>query len=385
MNKKGFTLVELLAVIVILGIIALIATPIILGVIEDSKKSAADESTKIYLKAIEQQTVINELEEDITPISDGLYNLPLDEVIVSGTVPTTGWVLIEEGKVIDYSLVMDGYIITKGVETIKGNTPVEIVYEAYAAGDLVYFDPVTKNTCNADTYNGTNTCYKWRVIETEDNDSKTDITIQLDHNIINTVIWAPTDISTGPVTALEALNASTALWRRVANLNYTYDTMSTYTNYRQLECIDGYCLLNGVGVDGTAKARIITGEEITKITNTKVTDETAISKSWSIDSSVSNYYYFSRTNYITGTKTSGTGTTELSWLVENTYASTSSGATKNSYGATNYGYWTLSPISGHTSYAWHVYGGGCLNYGAVIGDEYNFGIRPVITIPKLYL
>ena len=34
MKKKGFTLVELLAVIVILAIIAVIATPIILGVIE---------------------------------------------------------------------------------------------------------------------------------------------------------------------------------------------------------------------------------------------------------------------------------------------------------------------------------------------------------------
>ena len=33
MNKKGFTLVELLAVIVILAIIALIATPIVINII----------------------------------------------------------------------------------------------------------------------------------------------------------------------------------------------------------------------------------------------------------------------------------------------------------------------------------------------------------------
>jgi len=39
-NKKGFTLVELLAVIVILAIIALIAVPITLNVLEDSKKSS---------------------------------------------------------------------------------------------------------------------------------------------------------------------------------------------------------------------------------------------------------------------------------------------------------------------------------------------------------
>lgn len=40
-NSKGFTLVELLAVIVILAIIALITTPVILNVIEDSRLNSA--------------------------------------------------------------------------------------------------------------------------------------------------------------------------------------------------------------------------------------------------------------------------------------------------------------------------------------------------------
>ena len=48
-KNKGFTLVELLAVIVILAIIALIATPIILNVISDAKKQAALESFKGYI------------------------------------------------------------------------------------------------------------------------------------------------------------------------------------------------------------------------------------------------------------------------------------------------------------------------------------------------
>ena len=47
MRNKGFTLIELLAVIVILAIIALIATPIILGIINDSRKSADDETAKL--------------------------------------------------------------------------------------------------------------------------------------------------------------------------------------------------------------------------------------------------------------------------------------------------------------------------------------------------
>lgn len=42
MNKKGFTLVELLAVIVLLGLIALIASPAITGIIKKSKDSLSD-------------------------------------------------------------------------------------------------------------------------------------------------------------------------------------------------------------------------------------------------------------------------------------------------------------------------------------------------------
>ena len=44
MKKKGFTLVELLAVIVILAVIALIAVPTILGVIDKAKRSSLQDS-----------------------------------------------------------------------------------------------------------------------------------------------------------------------------------------------------------------------------------------------------------------------------------------------------------------------------------------------------
>ncbi|MDD3453816.1 MAG: prepilin-type N-terminal cleavage/methylation domain-containing protein, partial [Bacilli bacterium] len=49
--KKGFTLVELLAVIVILAVIALISVPIILGIIEKSKKGATEDSAYGILEA----------------------------------------------------------------------------------------------------------------------------------------------------------------------------------------------------------------------------------------------------------------------------------------------------------------------------------------------
>ena len=51
MEKKGFTLVELLAVIVILAVIALISTPMIINVIEGSKKGALKDSAYGLLEA----------------------------------------------------------------------------------------------------------------------------------------------------------------------------------------------------------------------------------------------------------------------------------------------------------------------------------------------
>ncbi|MFC4386276.1 prepilin-type N-terminal cleavage/methylation domain-containing protein [Gracilibacillus marinus] len=50
-NEKGFTLVELLAVIVILGIILAIAIPAIGNIIENSKTSATEAENELILDA----------------------------------------------------------------------------------------------------------------------------------------------------------------------------------------------------------------------------------------------------------------------------------------------------------------------------------------------
>ena len=58
MKQKGFTLVELLAVIVILAVIALIATPQVLSMIESSRKGAAESSVISYVVAVEKTIVV---------------------------------------------------------------------------------------------------------------------------------------------------------------------------------------------------------------------------------------------------------------------------------------------------------------------------------------
>ncbi len=102
MKKKGFTLVELLAVIVILAIIAVIATPIILGVIEKAKIGAVKQSAYGYVDAVEKQIVYNQVKENQTKIIDGTYtveNLKDYGVKVKGTNPENGNVTIKNGIV----------------------------------------------------------------------------------------------------------------------------------------------------------------------------------------------------------------------------------------------------------------------------------------------
>lgn len=66
MNKKAFTLIELIMVIVILGVIAMIAVPTVNSIIKDSKKKAYDEqialitdTAKTYMSKYDSETGTN--------------------------------------------------------------------------------------------------------------------------------------------------------------------------------------------------------------------------------------------------------------------------------------------------------------------------------------
>ena len=67
--KKGFTLVELLAVIVILAVILIIAIPKITNVIDNSKLSSFTDSAKLIASQIDKQRMINEVNGDTSTIT----------------------------------------------------------------------------------------------------------------------------------------------------------------------------------------------------------------------------------------------------------------------------------------------------------------------------
>ncbi|MFD2639237.1 prepilin-type N-terminal cleavage/methylation domain-containing protein [Piscibacillus salipiscarius] len=73
-KEKGVTLVELLAVIIILGIIALIAVPAIAGVIDESKYNSLKASAINAIEAAELYRVTNDdLPEGISEL-EGYYD-----------------------------------------------------------------------------------------------------------------------------------------------------------------------------------------------------------------------------------------------------------------------------------------------------------------------
>ncbi len=380
-KQKGFTLIELLAVIVILAIIALIATPIILNMISKARKSAAKDSALGYIDAINYNNDMSSMNSDYetghTKINDGTYDVDDVDIKLKGKKPVSGTVTILNGRVSSLDICISGYNVTslngKDVE-VGTRCSDSKTYTVYTLGQLVQYDPVENKKCTSGS-----TCYKWRVITTDDTISKSNITLQMDHNLVNLIGWLPTGSNTtiGPTTALPALATATAGWDDSLLLNYTYDTTASGYNYGTLTCIDGSCKVagNNTPIANNLKARIITGEEITAITKTK-----ASSLEWTLANSYTDIYYFSRTNKQIGTNINGTGNTDLAWLIENTKADIYSGASANTYESNNSGYWTLSPVSDAQYYAWDVNSDGALGVNHVTYG--NYGLRPVITIKK---
>jgi len=137
-NKKGFTLVELLAVITILAIIALIAVPIITNIISSSRKSANERSAEIYVDSVNKaivalQSATSSLNTNkIVP--DGEYTIMSNgnlcnelngttcagteiEVDVDKTIPT-GTVVIKNSRVVASNGTSETVLVINN-ETIK--------------------------------------------------------------------------------------------------------------------------------------------------------------------------------------------------------------------------------------------------------------------------
>jgi type IV pilus assembly protein PilA len=99
--KKGFTLIELLAVIVILAVIALIAVPVILSLVDKSRRKAAEESAVLYVDTIENMLMLNNVEN-----TDGK------------TYKVKGRTVVDENDKVVLNLEIKGDVPYNGVENV---------------------------------------------------------------------------------------------------------------------------------------------------------------------------------------------------------------------------------------------------------------------------
>ena len=464
-NKYGFTLVELLAVIVVLAIIALIATPIVMNTIKSAKKGSAERSADNYIKQVETAVATERLEGNILEgeyiiQSDG--NLcPLsgcgeddkDKVIIAmeGNKPTSGTIKISNDQVttdstmtigeydVSYDETTNKYvaikletysitynltnvsgdnsngssITTKGVKTLKftansgyslpesvivtGATSVwdkttgtltlskatidvtiTVVGEKlpYVNGEVVYFNVTTGEKCSnyAETQSKTGVkegCMKFYAFN---DDGKDTVNLILDHNTTAKVAWNKTykndsgsiTNAKGPKEVLDQLKTDTSSWKgTITPSNYTMDQTGQTSNAKYTIDYSSY------------KARLITAQEIAKITG---------NTSWNEVTGTSNFYFDTNTSSQSATCKSGNTTgCGYGWL----YDRTNKECTK--YGCLNnadssmfgYGYWTASSFAGHSDFAWSVL------YAARVDSSTahlsNHGVRPVITISKSQL
>jgi len=132
--KKGFTIVELLAVMVLLSIIALITVPVVLKTIDKAENRTLEVSANLYLKAVEK--VIVEKNEDLEIIfspetckvnDNGNITCDDEEEIIiktSGDRPNSGEITFEDGFITGASLVFGEQILlmdSNGGFKIKNN------------------------------------------------------------------------------------------------------------------------------------------------------------------------------------------------------------------------------------------------------------------------
>ena len=122
MKKKNeaFTLIELLAIIVILAIIAVITVPIILNIIDNSRKGAAINSAYGFVDAINKKYLSSMIDgsnarmDGTYSISDGKITGGIysnEEINISGTKPTSGTLTFKNNKLQSGCIVINEYEI----------------------------------------------------------------------------------------------------------------------------------------------------------------------------------------------------------------------------------------------------------------------------------
>ena len=318
--KKGFTLLEMLAVIVVISILSLIMLPDIAGQFADKKEEISKVSQQIILSAAElyanetgntyQTITINDL------VEAGKLEQPIIDQKTGKEIPLTKQISIDASG--------NACIVgIDGCDKIKH-------YKEYENGEIVYYNPGTKKKCEDYVAKNSTTgiksgCMKWYVFN--DDGENADVNVILDHNTTTNVAWNSTKTT---------LENDTKDWKKTK--------------------------------------RLITANEVAKITgNTGWDANNGEQPRFFLDSN-------NQTQTASSTKKSKYDwlfdyTNDCARFGCNTQDSSTDGYwTSTPYMSSSYG--------SNSGYAWLVSYSGSLEYTHMDSSGRNYGIRPVITISK---
>ena len=196
-REKGFTLIELIAVLVIMAIIALIVTPLVMNIIRKARTSADKRSVDAYGRSIELAIAGYLLDNGSFPTSIGELTIEYSgEEVVCSTTQLNG----------DSSVYLAGCTVggrsVEGYTYGKEETAPTPSYTAYNVGDHVSYNGVTYYVIeDSDTTNNTVKLLKENALtKTEmDNLNLTGITITESNGYGKVQYGSSTDYSTSTV------------------------------------------------------------------------------------------------------------------------------------------------------------------------------------------
>lgn len=330
MKKNGFTLIELLGTIVILGLIALIATPPIINQIKNSKKKVADATLRVIYSAGESY------------IKENKNSYSLD----NGTkICLSIQQLSDEGKIKDSFIKQQNLRYNQTLSfTVGAQEKLTYDLKLYddgcqatstslvSRGLDVYFNPIDGVPCKSGYHwtptNPSTNCYRWYVLATSP-DGFEEVELILDHEITTSALpWSGTSLNvSGPDRVLQQLRQLTQSYQNVIPYTKGDTVVRPVTgNYRYTISYEG------------EKARLISAEELASISDIP----------W-------------RNGMIAENKS------VYSWLKP-------TGS-----------YWTDTAYKESTNEAYRVNSQGLIQKYDVKDTSENVGIRPIIKIYKKYL
>ena len=379
MRKRGFTLIELLAVIVILAIIALIAVPIVINIINDSKKESINRSIELYLDHVQKMVAkeqmknptFNPSECEIKPEGKLLCGTKEIQIEMKGQMPTSGKITIKNNIINYQNVFYDNLYYHKNDKNIISITKhpkyAELIDDADNNNEISIGDKYAYQVSNNDIFN-------FYVLSFNENST---VNLIMDRNIcedgsevVNNNIceygWHIGNLknSGGPDEAMGKLYNATRKWDNVPNMNLHYDDKKenedigsrwTY-GYKEINISDGI------------------GEIITKNNQKNIIKLTE------------NKPIKSRLPKLKEMVEIGCGNDDSAlcpiWLVENLDNCDVEEYSSNNKIEGSSGYWLISSYSEWAYEARNINSCGTIGRIASHYSDIGIGIRPVITVSK---